>query len=330
MISRIVLLCSIFLFGISGATASPLARSVRLEGRQSATVTTSRITMGDVAEVWSTRPSDDEAVIALRKLDLGISPEPGQRSEISGVQLVESLKRAGVNLESISYRFPRTIAVERASRTLRIDEVQAAIEQYLRRVGKEVDIRNIRLEREIAVAPGEAQFSVLPAASSGGSHMNFDLTVRVPDAPEVRFQGIAQVSEWGEIPVAARGFAKGEVVGAHDITRARVNLSALPREAALDEAHIVGMQLEQGVNSGEFFRRDKLASPPVVSAGQKVVLLFKSTYFEASATGVALETGAVGDPVKVRNDASKRVVSGIAREPGLVEVTSALGERNAR
>jgi flagella basal body P-ring formation protein FlgA len=47
---------------------------------------------------------------------------------------------------------------------------------------------------------------------------------------------------------------------------------------------------------------------------------YQSEFFEATASGVALENGGIGQEIKVRNDASKKVVSGQVLEAGIVRV----------
>jgi flagella basal body P-ring formation protein FlgA len=49
-------------------------------------------------------------------------------------------------------------------------------------------------------------------------------------------------------------------------------------------------------------------------------MVYKNGLFEVSATGVALEAGGRGHEIRVRNEASKKIIAATVLEPGLVGV----------
>jgi flagella basal body P-ring formation protein FlgA len=130
----------------------------------------------------------------------------------------------------------------------------------------------------------------------------------------------ASLEEWREMPVAKRPLPKGSVVGPDDFMMARMNMNALPRDVAKNESGVVGLKLSQEIAPGEVFRRQHLMIPPLVEAGQRVSLMYRSKLLEASAVGIALQQGAQGDVITVKNENSKKVVSGVVTEAGVVEV----------
>ena len=59
----------------------------------------------------------------------------------------------------------------------------------------------------------------------------------------------------------------------------------------------------------------------MVEMGAMVTLVYRSGGIEATASGVAIESGAQGDEIRVRNDSSRKIILGKVLEPGMVGVT---------
>jgi flagella basal body P-ring formation protein FlgA len=137
---------------------------------------------------------------------------------------------------------------------------------------------------------------------------HFPLTVR------------ALVDEWREVPVARYELRRGDIIGESDVVMARLNAGAIPKDVWIDRANIVGQETVRDIAAGDPIRRSRTSAPIVISSGSMVVMIYRSSALEATATGVALEDGAAGQEIRVRNDASKRIVRAVARETGMVEV----------
>ncbi len=302
------------------AAAVDSARSIRIIGRKSATVTTRRILLADIAQVSSPELSDDEAVIALQKIVIADSPLPGAKITLSASQILERLREQGVNLNSVGYTLHRVVTVARAGRVLRSAEVRAAIEEFFASGKRDAVLKGIAYNEDIQLAPGLTKLAVRPYDSTRAGEMGFEVVAEVEGEQPVSFKVPAQIDEWRELPVAARPLQRGAVIGEGDIKMARLNISAIPHDAAADKAGLIGMEAEQAIGYGEVFRRNKLLLPPVISSGSRVTLVYKTALITATASGVALESGQEGEEIKVRNTASKKIVSGMILEPGLVGV----------
>ena len=99
---------------------------------------------------------------------------------------------------------------------------------------------------------------------------------------------------------------------------ARLSTASIPKGAADQSTAIVGLATNSNIALGEVFQRAKLAIPPVVASGSRVTMIVRTSFLEASASGIALESGIEGQEIKVRNESSKRVVSGKVTANGTV------------
>ena len=96
--------------------------------------------------------------------------------------------------------------------------------------------------------------------------------------------------------------------------------NSIPEDVAVDTRGIIGFEADYSMNDGEVFRVGRLALPPVIEPGHAVTIMYRSGLLEVTAAGTALEAGARGRPIKVKNNASKKLLVGTVLEPGLVGV----------
>jgi len=314
------LVFTISLFHTLHVVAAERDRTVQIIGRKDAVVTTGDISLADIASVSSNRLIDDEAVIGLKKIPLQKSPGPGETATLSAAGILERLRESGVDLNNVAYTLPRIIVVKRAAREITTAEIKEAIDAFIKTSGRDMEVKSITFPKSVFVLPGDIKFSVQPAQSISGSQQNFGVIAKVVNATPIRFEAVASVNEWKEVPVAKRAIARGEVIADEDLMMARFNMTAIPKDAALLTEKVVGLRVNADLSYGELFRRQKLAIPSVIETGSRVTMVYKSRLLEASAKGTALEAGAVGQEIKVRNDTSRKTVVGKVRESGIVEV----------
>lgn len=304
----------------STQAAAPTKRTIKVAGRRAITVTTPQVRLGDVAEITSPQLSDNEAIVGLQKIVVASSPQPGKELALNAHQVVQRMTEEGVNLAQVGYFLPRVISVKRASRAISKDEVMEAIHSYLRSSGEDAQLKDVSYNDDVFVSPGTLTLQARPFLNNNPGRLGFNLKASVDGVEAVAFAVNAAVDSWKEVPVAKRSIYKGSIVGEDDVVMARLNTSAIPGDAAQDPKSIVGLEAHRNITSGEVFHREKLVTPIVVEVGSKVVMRYKTPAFEATATGVALEAGSIGQSIRIRNENSKKVISGTIIEAGLVGV----------
>ena len=99
-------------------------------------------------------------------------------------------------------------------------------------------------------------------------------------------------------------------------------LSAPPYSGpvALGPEDIVGMVARRTLLPGQSIPINALSAPRVVRAGSAVKLVYVDGGLEITAVGSALQDGAVGQSVQVRNDDSGVTILGRVRADGAVQV----------
>jgi flagellar basal body P-ring formation protein FlgA len=129
----------------------------------------------------------------------------------------------------------------------------------------------------------------------------------------------ANVSVVAQYLVAAAPLAQGQIVMGADIIFESGDLTQLPAGVFTDPGQAIGRSVNISMNAGTVLRQEMLKATPVVQQGQTVKLTSVGNGFSVSAEGQAMSKANEGQVVQVKV-ASGQVVTGIARNGGLIEV----------
>ena len=293
--------------------------AIRVQGRAEAIVTDKTVRLGDVAQIDSPNIQDDEAIIHLKRIAVGVSPKAGEAVTLEGSVVLERLRDEGVRLDSIRYSLPRNITITRAFREVKIDELERALTSFLVKGDKQIDVKQIVVDRPIRVPTDSLGLEVVALEATRPGHIGVDYK-SVAGSDEVRFQLKAIADEWRLMPVASRPLIKGATVTANDVQLVKLNGTAVGRDSIENLGDIVGRNLTKDIGQGEMFKASVVVVPPVITAGSRVTIVYRQNRLEVTASGIALENGGMGQDIRVRNESSKKVIVGKVSDPGLVTV----------
>lgn len=204
--------------------------------------------------------------------------------------------------------------------------IEAAAERWIRAEARAAHPRAQRIEtrvrpldRRLSLAACEAGIEAfLPP---GGRRIG-RTAVGVRCAGPRPWQLYVQVEVRAFVPVlvAARALERGTILDHGDVRTAVRELSTLRRAATVEPEAAVGHELRRRVARGAVLHTGLLAAPRVIRRGQQVSIRSATTGVQVRMGGRALEGGAIGDLVRVRNASSGRIVEGRVVGPGRVRV----------
>lgn len=313
----------VFFTGISNLAAEIAGvtyRTIRVTGRLESIVTEKDITLGDVADIASPRLEDDESVLALRKIMVAVSPKPGEVLSLRGEDILSSMKREGVKLDQVAYSLPSEVKVSRAYREIPLAEIERAVDSMLKSSGRDIQVKNFEYAKPFKVAPHAAQIQAIAIKPIQPGQVGIDLQ-STDGSNDARFQLRAMVDEWKLIAIAGRSVSKGSAFTGADIEMRNFNTALIGRDVLESPSDVIGAVASREIGAGEPLRKSMLTVPPTIASGSKVIILFKSGFLEASASGTALENGMKGQAIRVKNDNSQKIVTGVVSEAGLVNVS---------
>lgn len=128
------------------------------------------------------------------------------------------------------------------------------------------------------------------------------------------------IAAFGDVLVTQRPLPRGHRLVAADVRLEKRELSVLRQGFFTDINKIELLETKRAIASGAALTPDKVAPIKLVRNGEVVHLVSASSNVKVAARGKALNDGAVGHTVRVRNLSSGRVVEGRVIGPGRVAV----------
>jgi len=253
---------------------------------------------------------------------LGPAPQPGGRILVEAAQLAAIAQQFGVDWRPSSGA--DRIVIERPGRALPREDALAALREALAASG-------VSAESEVdlpAFAPPMVPSDGTASAKIG--QLDYDpLTGRFTALLSVTADGMepllarlsGRVQAMAEVPVAAHKLAAGAIIGSGDMTMARVHAESLRADVVRLPAQAIGMALRHPAFPGQPLPIADLGRPALLQKGAAVAMLLDSPGLTLTAQGIAAESGAMGDHVRVLNPVSHAVVEAEVIGPNRVRVT---------
>lgn len=276
------------------------------------------ITLGDVLD--NAGSATDTAVFR--------APALGRSGTIQTARIAEAARAAG--LPAIDTGLVSQVVVTRAARKIMKAEIEEALRKALAgRYGLSQADVNLTLEGgETAVyvepeAAGELKVQDLVLDQRG---QRLEATIAVTGSRSLVLKPLTvsgQVIDSIEVPILARGIARGEAVRASDIRLERRPRSEVAQSGFVDMGALTGRIARSTLQAGTLVRDADLAKQEVVAKNDMVSVTYESPGLQLAMRGKAMEAGGVGDAVLVQNLQSKRSLQGVVVGPGRVSVTLA-------
>ena len=309
------LIAFITVFGFFGTAYG--AGTVELSSK--ATVRAAMIRVGDVADVVGL---DRHRRARVQKITLGKAPHVGQSKYVPR-SYVERRIRDVVG-GGLAIKGPARIKVSRAAQRLKGDDmralVRAEVEALMPHEPNSVALIKVPRIPDLTVPYGaqarvqfedDEDFVGLVRAEliieSGGRRVN---TRRLNISVDLYAKSYGVTSE----------LKRGHVLTREDFMVLQVPASQMPRDAIERPELFEGSELRRRVRPGEPLRQAWFKVPPVVARGDRVRIIARRGSIQLTTLGQALNNASHNTFVRVRNLDSKKVVTGRATAPGVVEM----------
>lgn len=125
-----------------------------------------------------------------------------------------------------------------------------------------------------------------------------------------------------QVPVLTRQLQSGDVIEKTDLELRPVPERQLRKDTVTDMSSLLGQSPRRIISPNRPIRLSEVSQPVVIKKGQAVEMLYTTPYMHIRATGEALENGATGALIRVKNSKSEKAVSGRVVSAGVVELNN--------
>lgn len=240
-------------------------------------------------------------------------------------------KRAVAGLCLLAWLLPGVAAAQAAAATPQAQAAQVA-RAWAEARARALGARDARIEVALLPAVRRLPDCPMPWRVEGGEDVpaegRFDRLQVLARCPGTGGEGRLVVRVQAQVAgvVVREAVAAGQPLQAGMLALAGQDLAAVP-DLLLAVADAEGRTARRSLRPGQPLRRSLLQAPVAVRRGQPVRIVGTGSGFQVAVAGTALEDGAAGDTVRIRNASTGRATTATVLGPGLVGLQpSAPGE----
>ncbi len=215
------------------------------------------------------------------------------------------------------------VTVRRSSRDIGPDKISAALQQAL---AQKLDGHKFEMQlsqRNLTLHVPEQM-----AADLDVSELRYDLARGDFSATVSAGNNSVQETVTGRlipvtsVPVLKAQLQKGALITAEDLDYVDIRNSDMSANVIVSAKQLVGMTPRRGLAALKPISSSDISSPVVVKKGETIMMVLQNSEMTLTTQGKALESGAVGETVRIVNPSSGQSVEGVVTGVKTVSILS--------
>ena len=178
---------------------------------------------------------------------------------------------------------------------------------------------NVFIPPAIARAQPCPQSPLLRGNPAGMSSQRMMFDVECPSLANWRYRVTVSPDIYVPVVMTREDVMRGEVITADNLMLKKFNLSSSREPYLTAISDVVGMTAKRNLPSLRPVTLSMFQQPLLIKRDQPVTLFSQSGNITVQTQGTALNNGHQGERVRVRNDSSQRIVSGVVMANGSVK-----------
>ncbi len=238
------------------------------------------------------------------------APEPGRQTTYGAQWLYRVARYYKLDWQPLTARTQSLIT--RESIIIDREQIEETIMMHLIEQGVDPEMeaelanRNLRLYLPVTSVPDIAINELKYDDRTGRFTVTISAPINSPATQNFRLTG--RVYQMTEVPVLVRQVSAQEVINKGDIEWLRLQSDRISRETVLDPSDLIGKSPKRGLRAGTPIRLSEVAAPIVVKKKSLVTIIFQHPFMTLTAQGRALQSGAVGDVIRISNVQSDAII----------------------
>lgn len=151
-------------------------------------------------------------------------------------------------------------------------------------------------------------------------HFSTEAALNKPARDLGNMEVVGRYEEMVEVPVMKFRLSDEDVIREEDLEMQKMPSSRVRRDTVTNMAELVGKSPARALSPNRPIRTAEIKNPSIVKRASLVKMVYQSGQISIHAVGTALEDGAKGDKIKVRNDDSGAELVAQVSGRGMVEI----------
>lgn len=181
----------------------------------------------------------------------------------------------------------------------------------------------LQFDKGIPLKTDAKQYDMQIAALNVNTRTNqfgATLSFTAPDNKQESVQLTGRYDEMVDVPVLTKRQRAKHLITADDVTMEGVEKRRIRSNTVMDKDNLIGKMLRRSVGSSHQIASRDVMRPLLVERNALVNIVYETPYMSLRASAVALEDGAKGDVIRVRNSSSSRIVQAVVENADTVKI----------
>jgi flagella basal body P-ring formation protein FlgA len=161
-------------------------------------------------------------------------------------------------------------------------------------------------EKLLNLSQGPVQFSVTGKRVRNLGNVSWEVALTAGESTQ-KVTVNANARAWQQQIVAAKSIASKQVIRDEDLAERKILVDLLSDEVMLSKAQAIGQQSAMEIKTGVVLNSRMVEAVPLVRMGQLVTVTIVQGGVQIKTAGRAVENGAYGQTIRVRNETTKDV-----------------------
>ncbi len=311
--SKKIIIILILIFGLNA-----FAAKARMDVLSQVYVENEQIFLNDITKTENISP---ELQTKLNTIVIGNTPKEGEVRSFSSYAISEIIRyNLRSDLSLITLKIPAEIKVSRKGTSLTPTEVKSRMISWVQSTCApcDVEVSSLRLQD-----PGKLGPSVTWSVSNtqiiprGSFNISIDLYKDNNFLRKIFVQGNLRILK--EVPIVKRNLQYGERIQRDDVSFEKRDIT-FNRDIIPSAEELYGSEIAGGVSTNQILWTRNLKRKMALTRGAPVQVTVQNQGWRIHLTGIAQDSGYIGDTVKILNPATKKVIVGVINADGMVEV----------
>jgi flagella basal body P-ring formation protein FlgA len=281
------------------------------------------VTLGDLVTSHGMSSTARDRLHGVRLAD---APKPGESRTFTDMALTEIFKTQLDAIEretgeKFQLRIPSQVSVSKKRLRLDSDAIETALRKGLKDMCAECDftITNLVVPAIGSVLGADTEWKIRLGTDlpRGSFSLPIDVTQAAGQKRSYWISGTLGVTR--PVPVAARQIASGEKIQPEDIVMKKEDVT-FSNDVPVTEADLGSSVAARQIGAGQIVWKASVRRELAVKFGDIVKVTAGNDDWQVMIDGVAQGSGYVGDLVRVKISRTQKMVSGLLRAKGMVEV----------
>ncbi len=243
---------------------------------------------------------------------LGPAPQPGKDMVLNARTLYKIA--TALNVDWKPANSTEQIVLRREAVIIAQTTIDALLEDKIREGGvKEgFNIQYVSAADHIVLPAGEDETAEVTSLQFDAQNDSFKAVVVAPSAqnPLKKINVSGRIDRMVSVPVLKNTLKNGDIIGGNDIDYIELPKNRVSNGILVNEDDIMNMTPRRTIASGKPIMSNDLEFPKMVDRGEAITLIFSTGAMTLTAKGKSLQSGAMGDTVRVTNLDSNKNLQG--------------------